>query len=711
MTPHVLPGLRPAPLGAYLAGLGLLRVLGEQADPEVTAQWTAQGLMLATTVPDLAGWLVEQYVPTPVLSPWNEGSGFGAKDKTPKQALEALAAHPSPRLASFRAALVTATVVGEQSRSQGWTKERTIRQLRNRAPDALLPWIDATVILVGNQSYFPPLLGTGGNDGRLEFSTTFHQRLLEVLPVKAAQATRSLAHARDVLAGEQSTPLSRATGGQFDPLSTGGPNSSPFGVADAVVNPWAFVLMVEGALFFASTAVRRYQHQAGRAAIPFTVASTADGTTSGAMGEESRGEIWAPLWERPFSLPEVTQLFADARAAWRGRPARRAVEFYAATKSLGVARGVAAFARYGLHQRNGLSYVAVPLDRVTVQARPEVRLVARLEDWVSFVRREAHTGAVQEKLRRFDTAHLAYVRDGGTVPLAGLLAAVTDLEQAVGRSGRTRDKTPPRTPPSAGEFLDVLARASCPELRVAVGIASSATLGGKGEARSMRHLLLPIDPDPRWRDAPLVAGFGQRPLRHVLADVLSWRCRTAPDEQDTTAFRGSPTFRRGIRVPDLDLHAFAIEGRLDEKALDLWLRACLALRWDGVEHQWTDPDEPVTPIPTLGLLHPLANGLAPGRTTDRDVPRWALGPDWPARLAAGHTVAVHADAARRLRQAGWLAVPAPAQIPVDGHTLAAALVPRCRHPQRQLNRHFGIPARSDEPTGTTHAPELIKEMS
>ena len=41
-------------------------------------------------------------VPTPVLSPWNNGSGFGAKDKEPLRALEALLAHPSPRLAPFR---------------------------------------------------------------------------------------------------------------------------------------------------------------------------------------------------------------------------------------------------------------------------------------------------------------------------------------------------------------------------------------------------------------------------------------------------------------------------------------------------------------------------------------------------------------------------------------------------------------------------------
>jgi hypothetical protein len=80
LTRHVLPGFRPEPLASYLAGLGLIRVLGEQADPNATAAWTPDGLVIATARPDLAQWLVDEYVPTPVLSPWNAGSGFGAKE-------------------------------------------------------------------------------------------------------------------------------------------------------------------------------------------------------------------------------------------------------------------------------------------------------------------------------------------------------------------------------------------------------------------------------------------------------------------------------------------------------------------------------------------------------------------------------------------------------------------------------------------------------
>ncbi len=127
--------------------------------------------------------------------------------------------------------------------------------------------------------------------------------------------------------------------GQFDPASAGGPGSSRFGAAESLVNPWGYVLFVEGALLFAASAVRRNQHAAGRAAMPFTVQGSPDGSASGAAGEESRGEVWAPVWTREFTLAEIRQMFAEARASWRGRPARRAVDFYAATRTLGRGPG------------------------------------------------------------------------------------------------------------------------------------------------------------------------------------------------------------------------------------------------------------------------------------------------------------------------------------------------------------------------------------
>jgi CRISPR-associated protein Csx17 len=104
VTRHTCPGLRLQPLASYLAGLGLIRALGEQADPAATAAWTQGGFVVTTAVEDIAGWLAGRYIPTPVLSPWNNGSGFGLKDKEPLRVLEAILAHPSPRLAPLREA-------------------------------------------------------------------------------------------------------------------------------------------------------------------------------------------------------------------------------------------------------------------------------------------------------------------------------------------------------------------------------------------------------------------------------------------------------------------------------------------------------------------------------------------------------------------------------------------------------------------------------
>lgn len=687
-TLHLLPGVRPEPLASYLAGLGLIRVLGEQADKESMSEWTPDGLAITTTVDDIAEWLARRYAPSPVLSPWNGGSGFGAKDVTPIARLRKLREHPSPRLDPFRRAV---SIAEDVMRDTGaGDKAALVREFRNRCTEELLPWIDAAVVLTGADPQFPPILGTGGNDGRLDFSTNFHQCLIEVI-----DTPRALAIARDLLTGTQEEKLSGGPIGQFDPATAGLPGSSKFGSADSLLNPWGFVLMVEGTLLFASSAVRRNQFAARRAAIPFTVAGSPDGSNSGAAGEGTRGEVWVPLWDQRYTLPEVRQLFAEARASWRGRPVRRAADFYAATRALGTARGVTAFVRYGLQQRNGLSFAAVPLDRVSVREDGRVLLAREVEDWVDRIHGADNSASVALAARLFRKAHLEYVRQPAPDRLAAMLAALTTLTQAVGRSGRARAGTLAPYAPSAGRYLTLLAETDSNELRVAVGLASCAVVGERGSRDcGLRHLLLPITHNGEWRDTPVIEGFGVRPLQDVLADVLVWRSRTAPAEPGTASVRGVPTFRRGVRVPAADLHAFARD-ELNQDKLGLLLRACLALDWYRVSHVWP-PRELVIPQPTLGVLQPLAEGLRPGASrrsttgqpaagSEDGEPEYALNPNWALRLAAGRVSDVHSEAAGRLRQAGWMAVPPPPENAANsGPRIAAALVPRCADPAKVL---------------------------
>jgi len=83
-TRHALPGLRPEPLASYLAGLGLIRVLGEQADPGARAAWTPDGLAIATKVPDIASALLRGVPENPAVLTGSTSSGRCPAGSTPK---------------------------------------------------------------------------------------------------------------------------------------------------------------------------------------------------------------------------------------------------------------------------------------------------------------------------------------------------------------------------------------------------------------------------------------------------------------------------------------------------------------------------------------------------------------------------------------------------------------------------------------------------
>jgi len=718
VTKHVLSGIRPEPLASYLVGLGVIRVVAEQADDELCAWWDDAGMVVETTVDDLAAWLAETFVPTPVLRAWNEDDGFGLTDGPPSAELAQLLAIPSSRLDPYRAALAVANEAAARFRGS-WSKENVIREFRNRCPEQMVAWIDAAAVLVGGKAEHPPLLGTGGSDGNFDFADNLHQHLATILAPGEAATTRRLALIRDVLHGTQIEALTAATAGQFDPGAVGTRNGSPFGKARPLVNPWTFVLMIEGAMLFAATLARRSIHNvAGRAAIPFTVAQSPEGSPSGA-DEDSRGEVWVPLWRRPLTYAEIRHIFGEARAAWRGRPAQRAAEFYAATRTLGIARGIDAFVRYGIHQRNGKNHFAVPIERVVVRNRPAVALAARIEGWVNQVRRGDASTAIGQAARRYDAAYLEFAKTGDPIALGRLLATVTDLEMAVGRSGRARETVPVRVPPNARRFLEVLRYAESPELRLAVGLASCRTLRGAAPPRTMRQILLPVDRGSDARSGtkpPVVAGFGVRPLERVLADVLVWRARTGIEEQSDSdgdrSVRGVLTFRRGVPVPAADLHAW-VQRRVDDDLLLMWFKACLALDWRGVRPTWTEPPAVELPVPLLGMLHALAHGVMVRQDGHDDRSGTVLGlqPDWPLRLAAGKLADVHAEAARRLRLAGITVADAASEAvlrDLDGARIAAALVPRCARPSDVLTSYLSM---ADEEQPPVLTEDIDEEMS
>ena len=180
-----LTGCAPTPLAHYLKALAVLRLVSEQKDAEATAFWGEGGYVLRSSLSEeeLEQFFLEEYRPTPVVAPWNGGSGFFPKDN--RKAISQIAEAMTPRLAGYRD---TIHLCHELLRAAGLTakpdkqvKHELLLACRNALPDEQLPWLNAAFVLTGEGPKYPPLLGTGGNDGRLEFTNNFMQCVLALL--------------------------------------------------------------------------------------------------------------------------------------------------------------------------------------------------------------------------------------------------------------------------------------------------------------------------------------------------------------------------------------------------------------------------------------------------------------------------------------------------------------------------------------------------
>ena len=411
-----LLGCTPTPLAGYLKALGVLRLVaspsnnvnGDAADSKVRGFWKNDRFHLRTrlNIDMLMRFFLEDYAPSPIIAPWNGGSGFYPGDN--KNGIEPLArTGVAPRFVSLSSAIQIASDAIERqgfaSRPEAASKPDFIATLRRCLSDSALNWLDAVLALSGSRLNFPPLLGTGGNDGRLDFTNNFMCRLVserppaglfDVVTGDPTADTERFLHAS--LLADGSLGLHTVAIGQFSPGSAGGPNATTGYEGVSHVNPWDFVLALEGAVMFAGAATRRHQgRQDGGASFPFTVRPTGAGWGGVANSDEggSRAEFWAPMWRQPARYSELTGLLKEGRAVLRKKAARDGLDFARAVASLGVSRGISGFQRYGFVMRAGKAYLATPLGlrNVDERASDAAELINDLDvnNWLGRVRRLA----------------------------------------------------------------------------------------------------------------------------------------------------------------------------------------------------------------------------------------------------------------------------------------------------------------------------------
>ncbi|MBD2057794.1 type I-U CRISPR-associated protein Csx17 [Oculatella sp. FACHB-28] len=443
----ILDGCTPEPLSNYLKALGVLRLIVEQKqDPQAKGYWHNDAFVLVThlTQDELATFFLTRYKPTPLVAPWNGSTGFYEKDVAQKRLLQSIQQAKSERLQIYGETIATAQ---EEVRKLKLTvqpkekeeKRRLLERLRNTLPDEAVKWLDTCALVTSDDLKFPPLTGTGGNDGNFEFSRTFMQQLQELIDFATGEPTiNALSLLKAALFGATlpSLPFSGKIG-QFNPIAAGGANAAPGYDANSRVNPWDFVLMLEGLMLFRAGASRRYeQSDQGSFAYPFTVRPSNVGYGSASDGDEARAELWTPLWSAPTGLKELQILFSEGRAKVGNRTARYGVDFYRAVSNLGRDRGIDEFVRYSFQVRNGLSYFAIPLDRFRPKPNPQVDWLTEIDPWLESFRRAAQDtnapASIRRAQRRLETVIIQLSREKAA--LLDVLVALGESEAALDHS-------------------------------------------------------------------------------------------------------------------------------------------------------------------------------------------------------------------------------------------------------------------------------------
>lgn len=688
-----LSGCAPIPLAHYLKALGILRLVSEQNDPNATGHWHRDQFVLTSTLDReaLLKFFLEEYQPTPVLAPWNGGSGFYPKDNS--KALNAVTKSEALRLQRYAAALLAARKALQQMElGEKPTPEQKAGLLllcRNTLPEDALNWLDAAYVLTDDGAKYPPLLGTGGNDGRLEFTNNFMQRITEVMDIETGKPSE---HSSQILsvalfADALATPMSKAPVGQFLPGTAGGANATSGFDAASAVNPWDFILMIEGALLFASASVKRLESaDTGALAYPFCVRQAGVGYASATSADESasRSEMWLPIWtQRAVTLSELSTIFSEGRSQVGTRAARNGVDFARAVVGLGVDRGLDEFQRYGFQVRNGLAYFATPLTRVSAKKNAAVDLLSDVDVWLDHFRRAATKDTAPASARRALSVLESRIFDLCTsnTPerLTAVFIALGQCEAAAARSLKWATAKENYLPPLFGlrkAWLDHGWNNST-EFRLAASLASITGKLGKEWLPFRRHLEQVTSYFDKESNT-LSYRWAEVPSNHV-----QWSQAALPDVLNAIASRRHilteepPESRFEVWANLADIKAF-IEGETNDALLS-------DLLWSMSLINWREKREPPPTLkerqpvpPTLYALLKLC--FPPVQTTlPENILPVPIVPAIHRHAAQGNGDQAAKLAIRRLRASGYQ--PKIKTMPVQGEqarrTAAAMLFPIC----------------------------------
>ena len=229
MAAHILElrGCTPEPLGNYLKGLGVFRLIAEQADPQARAWWKGGILRVYSCFAktnELTDWFRNCYAPSPLLAPWSVNSGLwppkklpaprGDKRATPNAVLRQLVNATYPRFRLFKESISTflqfhgggCTLPSQESEltndlrqllkelesqpKKARTRSQLMREIRNMIPNREgVAWLDSIGTVRAardNPAILFSLLADGATEGVNSFVGNFYGRLCDHLSVNSS---------------------------------------------------------------------------------------------------------------------------------------------------------------------------------------------------------------------------------------------------------------------------------------------------------------------------------------------------------------------------------------------------------------------------------------------------------------------------------------------------------------------------------------------
>ena len=448
MNRHILKGCAPTPFSNYLKAVGLFKIIAEQKDPKITACWDNDRLILNTELSkdEIVEFVLKQYRPSPIVAPWSY-------NKYEKAITECKDIITSERFKSYKETVdriedvisefckITKTKKFEKASIDPKTKPKAkplfLRLCRNTLPDDAVPWLDAVFVLTGQDVKYAPILGSGANDGNFDMAQNFLTKLKILLDDK--NTDKSKTWLESALFGEI-VKLDEAKMVGHNPDGAGGPNSGTGFEGKPLSNPWEYVLMMEGTIMFGGSIARRQSTNTDKAIFPFTTNAANIGyatASSDEGGNNTRGEIWLPIWQNPTTYKELLHVCNEGRVQLDGRQAKTGVEFARAIASYGAERGISEFQQFCILKRKGDAYLTINADKMRTAYEPAVHLLSEIDTWYSpIIKQSTSKGAsasIKRMVRNLDGAIMKFCKYQTKQLMLEVLILVGKLDRYVSR--------------------------------------------------------------------------------------------------------------------------------------------------------------------------------------------------------------------------------------------------------------------------------------